>query len=169
MPRRKDVFLMAGSIFRKQSLDKVNSPEQLNDYIKASNPSAWLVIVAAIILLVSVLVWGVMGSLDTTVSVNGIARGETVICYTSDASSISTGNKVSVGELEGTVISVSERPLSRAQLEAELDADEYTLYCLELSEWSYIVEISLPGCTEEGFVSASIVTESTKPISFIFD
>lgn len=160
---------MAESIFRKQSLDKVNSPEQLNDYIKTSNPSAWLVIIAAIVLLASVLIWGAMGSLDTTVSVNGIANGETVICYIADASDISVGNKVALGNLEGEVISVSEKPLSKAQLTAELETDEYTLYCLALSEWNYTIEISVPGSAENGYVSASIVTESTKPISFIFD
>ncbi len=158
---------MAGSIFRKQSLDKVNSPEQLNDYIKTSNPSAWLIITAAIVLLVSVIIWGIFGSLDTTVSAKGIADGEVVTCYISDASDIEIGSKVKLGELEGEVLSVSEKPISLAQATEELDVDEYTLYCLALSEWNYIVEISVPDNKTEGFTNVSIVTDSTSPISFV--
>ena len=39
------------SIFRKKSLERVQSPEQLNDYIKVANPGVWLVLIAVIIFL----------------------------------------------------------------------------------------------------------------------
>lgn len=55
---------MNNSVFRQSSIDRVQSPEQLNDYIKVSNPSAWIIMIAAIILLVSVLVWSVFGTLQ---------------------------------------------------------------------------------------------------------
>ena len=55
---------MSNSVFRKSSIDRVQSPEQLNDYIKVSNPSAWIIIIAAIILLGSVLVWSIFGTLE---------------------------------------------------------------------------------------------------------
>lgn len=38
-------------IFRKSSIDRVSSPEQLNDYIRVSNPSVWMILAAVIVLL----------------------------------------------------------------------------------------------------------------------
>ncbi len=57
---------MKDSLFRKKSLDKVFSPDQLNDYIKVSNPSTWVILAAAIIFLAAVLIWAVYGELPGT-------------------------------------------------------------------------------------------------------
>ena len=38
---------MASSIFREKSLKRISSPEQLNDYIKVSQPSVWIALAAA--------------------------------------------------------------------------------------------------------------------------
>ena len=52
---------MANSLFRKTSLDRVSNPEQLNDYIRVTNPSVWMIMCAVILLLTGVCVWGVFG------------------------------------------------------------------------------------------------------------
>lgn len=159
---------MADSIFRKQSLDRVNSPEQLNDYIKTSKPSIWLVILAILILLLSVFVWAIFGSLDTTVSINGFANNNAVICFTDDANNIHVDDEVRIGDVKGTVLSVSQKPVSLADAIALANTDEYTLYCLDLAQWNYVVEIAVDGTITDGFVSADIVTETISPISFMF-
>jgi len=46
------------NIFRKTSLDRISSPEHLNDYIKVSNPSVWLVLAAVAVLLAAAVIWG---------------------------------------------------------------------------------------------------------------
>ena len=46
-------------LFREKSLERVSSPEQLNDYIKVTTPSVWLVLIAVILLLVGILTWSV--------------------------------------------------------------------------------------------------------------
>jgi hypothetical protein len=46
------------SIFRKTSLDGISSPERLNDYIRVSNPSVWIVLAAVAVLLAAAAVWG---------------------------------------------------------------------------------------------------------------
>lgn len=71
---------MNKTVFRQSSIDRVQSPEQLNDYIKVSNPSGWVVIIAAIILLGSVLIWGVFGTVEMKKTITSIDKnGETVI------------------------------------------------------------------------------------------
>lgn len=53
---------MNNSIFRKKSLDKATSPEELNDYIRVTSPGVWLVMAAVILLLTGMLVWGIFGT-----------------------------------------------------------------------------------------------------------
>ena len=52
------------SIFRKKSLERVTSPEQLNDYIKVTTPSVWIILAATLILIIGVLVWAVFGKIQ---------------------------------------------------------------------------------------------------------
>jgi len=47
------------NIFRKDNLERMSSPEKLNDYIKISNPSIWIVLGAIAVMLVATLVWSV--------------------------------------------------------------------------------------------------------------
>ena len=39
---------MSDQIFRKKSLDRISSPEQLNDYIRVANPGIWMILAAVI-------------------------------------------------------------------------------------------------------------------------
>ena len=50
---------MSDQIFRKKSLDRISSPEQLNDYIRVANPGIWMIRAAVIIVLGGVCGWGV--------------------------------------------------------------------------------------------------------------
>lgn len=52
------------TIFREKSIERITSPEQLNDYIKVTTPSVWLVLIAILLLLGGGLVWGVFGKVQ---------------------------------------------------------------------------------------------------------
>lgn len=52
---------MNNSIFRQESIDKVSSPEKLDDYIRVTTPSVWITLIAIILLLTGALVWGIFG------------------------------------------------------------------------------------------------------------
>lgn len=102
-------------IFRKKSLDRISSPEQLNDYIKVSNPSVWIIIIAVFCIFAAALYWGIAGRIPTTVAVNGISyvdassdakEAENVYCFLSETDSV----KVTKAINEGTLASVSVTP-----------------------------------------------------------
>lgn len=42
---------MNNSIFRQKSIDKISSPEKLDDYIKVTKPSVWITLIAIVLLL----------------------------------------------------------------------------------------------------------------------
>ncbi len=39
------------SFFRKKSLDRISSPEQLTDYLRVTNPGIWIFLAAVVVLL----------------------------------------------------------------------------------------------------------------------
>ena len=54
---------MENSLFRKKSIDKISSPEKLDDYIRVTTPSVWITLIAILLLLVGALLWGTLGEL----------------------------------------------------------------------------------------------------------
>ena len=91
---------MARSLFRKTSLDRVSNPEQLNDYIRVTNPGVWLILCAVILLLSGICVWGVFGRLDTTLTVAAVTQEAQTCCYVkeADAEAVEVGMLVRIGE-----------------------------------------------------------------------
>ena len=51
-------------IFRQKSINKVSSPEKLDDYIRVTTPSVWIVLIAIVLLLVGGIVWGIFGEVE---------------------------------------------------------------------------------------------------------
>ncbi|SHH18421.1 biotin/lipoyl-binding protein [Desulfosporosinus lacus] len=62
----------SNSIFRKTALDRISSPEQLNEYIKITNPGVWVVLLGCMALLIAVGFWSVFGSIPDSVQVKGV-------------------------------------------------------------------------------------------------
>ena len=51
----------ANGIFRQKSIERVTGPESLNDYIRVTTPSVWVVLIALVVLLMGMLAWSVFG------------------------------------------------------------------------------------------------------------
>ena len=167
---------MGGSpIFRKSSLDSISSPEQLNDYIKVSNPSIWLVLAALFLLLTAVTVWGFAGSLPTAVRAEGMVFGDRVLCYvdTEDGKQVSVGQKASLQtidgrKLTGQVSAIGAIPLSAAEISERLNSG---YLARNFNQGEFAVEIVLTpdqaGLSVGTLVEASIVTENVRPADFL--
>ena len=54
------------SVFREKSMDRVSSPEALNDYIRVTTPSVWIILIALVVLLLGMLAWSVFGRVEVT-------------------------------------------------------------------------------------------------------
>ena len=53
------------NIFREKSIEKISSPDQMDDYIKVMTPSVWIGLIALVVLLVGILVWCTFGTMET--------------------------------------------------------------------------------------------------------
>lgn len=67
-------------LFRQKSIQRVSSPEQLNDYIRVTAPSVWIVLIALVVLLVGILAWCVFGRIEVHNS-DGTSREIAPITY----------------------------------------------------------------------------------------
>ena len=97
------------SIFRQKSLDRISSPEQLNDYLRVTSPTVWVVLAAVILLLAGVIVWGSTATLESFATGTGTVQDGTMTIRFDDseiARSVEAGMTVAIGESTATISSV---------------------------------------------------------------
>lgn len=101
---------MKDSIFRKESIDRLKSPEQLNDYIRVARPGVWIVLSAIVLLLIGVLIWGIFGSVETVVHTEAVVEDQVAVCSldTVNAAEVVQGLTVSIDGQSGTIQKVSQ-------------------------------------------------------------
>ena len=159
---------MARSIFRKASLDRISNPDQLNDYIRVTNPSVWMVMSAVILLLAGVCVWSVFGRLDTTLTVAAVTEDNQTVCYVkeADVQSVESGMQVRIGENQYHLGEISQRPVQVDDTFAE-----YLVHVggLAEGEWVYVALVDDVHGEDGIIVEAEIVVESIAPMSFVLN
>ena len=153
-------------LFRKKSLDKISSPEKLNDYISVTNPGIWLLLVGIAVVLIGAVIWGFFGKLETRIKVPAIVGDEGTLLYVeaSEISKIRGGLEVEIDETEGKVISLGLNGSKAYEVLGDLALSESgyspgdVLYEVE-------AEIDMPN----GIYMAEIITDSVSPMSFLLD
>lgn len=157
---------MNEQLFRKKSLEKVTSPEQLKQYIRVSNPGLWMVLSAIVILLVGVVVWGSVAQLETTLPTAIIAKDGAGIVYISEenAQKVSVGMTVRSGDSEYLVEEISAEAVL-----VDGSFTEYGVYASGLTQGQWVYAVKVSGVFADGVHKAEIVVESISPISFILN
>ena len=157
---------MNQQLFRKKSVDKVSSPEQLNEYIRVANPGVWMVLAAIVILLAGVVVWGFIGHLDTTLDTAVVCENGEAVIYVkeADAEKIAVGMTVRVDDKEYTI---SEIPTEPSRVDGTIS--EYAVHASGLTEGEWVYAVKVNGDIADCVHKAEIVIESISPISFILN
>ena len=157
---------MDKQLFRKASIERVSSPEQLNDYVRVSNPGVWTILAAVIVLLIGVCVWGIFGHLETKIATAGMCENGVFTCYVNEEKigQIKSGVTVNVGGESLSVSGISANPVSVTS-----ETDSYLMYLGGFSEGEWLYEITANAALSDGTYKAEIVTESVSPMSFILN
>ncbi len=129
-------------VFREKTLERISSPEQLNDYLHVTNPGIWAVLTAVIILLAGVFVWSCTGTLETKSPASMVVKNHVAEIVVKDDSVLEKGMVIKEDSQEYYIASVSE--------------DEY-------GRKTGIAEVNLP----DGKYDAEVVTETTRPVEFL--
>ena len=155
------------TIFRQKSIDRINSPEQLDNYLKVTSPSIWLILVGIIVILLGAIVWSTFGELKTYVDTACIVENGNAHCY--------------IQEEKDTLIKVGmtvEIPKEDYNFEiATMDNEgvvipntyNYLQHLLGVTENDYVFGVHGICKLNDGFYSGRIVAESISPLEFIFN
>lgn len=88
---------MKENLFRKTSLEKLSSPDELDQLITITNPRGWIALAGFIVILTTGILWSIVGEIPLTVS------GEGMIIASNGVASV-------VHSAEGTITDVTVRP-----------------------------------------------------------
>lgn len=156
---------MAKSLFRKESLERVSSPDQLDDYIRVSNPGVWMVLVTIVLLLVAGIVWACVGQLTDTLTTTLVVQDGRATCYVPEdqIDQIAEGTPITAENVTGTLEAAESMPLSPDEVAASVD--EYTAHRIDASAWSYLVDVDIH--LPDGIYDARITARSFSPIELL--
>lgn len=84
-------------LYRKASLDRISSPEQLDKALKVTSPMSWLALAGVTLIVVVTVIWSIVGTIPVTITTPGLV------------SSLVGSNAIYSSET-GTVVSVRIRP-----------------------------------------------------------
>lgn len=133
---------MGKELFREKSLQKIESPESLNDYIRVSKPGVWLLVAAIIVLLIGACVWGLLGHVDTVVP----AR-------------VTVADGVAACELSGVPTDV---------LSMKIGDEICEILNVSLTEDGTACVVTAKTSLPDGTYDAKVTTDSIKPFSLVF-
>lgn len=138
---------MSESIFREQSLEKVKSPDNLNEYIRIANPGVWTLLAAILFLLLGFCLWGIFGQLRTVVQVEAQSSGGVITCSLTDADAASV----------------------RPGMTVRMEGQEATVTEIAVRTGGSTCTIAAPVPLPDGTYSAQIEVETIRPISFLLN
>lgn len=132
-------------VFNQQALDKINSPEQLHDYMRVTNPGIWIILAAVILLLGGMFAWASVGKLETTANAMAVIENGTA--------------KVMLTEIAAAPIT--------SEMSVRINSQDYDIATVEQDEYGRAVALA-PVTLPDGSYDAKIIIETLSPITFLF-
>lgn len=129
---------MAAKFFRKAALEKLSTPEKLDQLITIINPRSWILLLTITFGISAGVCWGFLGKTKTKVDASGILLSGKVDNIVSVASGQLMELKVAVNdEIEvGQIVAVINQPEVTQQIqEAEAKLEEYELQLEQLQQF----------------------------------
>ena len=154
-------------VFREKSLERLNSTDKLDDYLKVTRPSLWLILGAIIALLVGVVFWGTYGTIESTATTAIIIKDNTYTIVM-DKNVYDKLQSDSFFRIDDTEIAYNENTAINVVEYSQLD--NKTIYYSDVTENDTIVSISgnISGF-DNGVYSCTVVFEQIPPIKFVIN
>lgn len=159
---------MNNNLFRKKSIDKISSPEELNDYLQITKPSTWIILVAILIILLGGLYWAVVGQVEVKVDAAVISTGNDVTLYVPEQKrvKVAPGQEVRIDDGKYEVTEVINTPL---EANDKNGFDDYAIQAAGIEEGAFLIPVKISKFERPaGNYQAQIVVEKISPITFLF-
>ena len=125
---------MEDSLFREKAMEKISSPENLDDYIHVTRPSVWLMLAAVILILFGLLIWSTTADIESFATGTAEVRdGKMYVQFDDEriGQKVQYGMRVIAGESESTITSVGIGE----------DGNTFAVAPTDLAEGSYTVRV----------------------------
>ncbi len=129
---------------RGETPRRVSSPDQLTDYLRVTNPGIWVLLACVILLLAGIFAWASIGTLETVMTV-----------------------KVSVEAQKATVIPDGSGALAQG-MTLRVSGQEVLIGGAGADEYGRVFGVALVALPD-GVYDGTVVTERTRPISFLLE
>lgn len=171
---------MARSVFDFEGEERVDTPEQLTNYIRIATPGVWAMFAALTLVFVALLIWGFTGRIPDTRTYRGIVDEtngysvDVVLNASEYPGSSVVGREVTYLLPDGTkgtgaVTQASPQPLSRREL-TEILKNDFLSETLIDSEYSYLLTVRPNEDLKAYYLQiadVTIVLNEVPPISFL--
>ena len=100
---------MRETFFRKKSMERITSPEALDDCLQVTGPAVWLILTAVILLFAGILIWSSAARIDSYVPGTAQVQDGSMYIQFEDsrtARNVESGMTVTAGETESRISSV---------------------------------------------------------------
>lgn len=148
---------MAAGFFRKSALEKLSTPEKLDQLIRVTDRRAWIALLTVVLAIVTALLWSVFGKVKTKLDVIGVIQGGEVHEVVSTAQGQLLEVRASIGDHieKGQVIAVLQQPELQQQI---LDAEAV------LKNQNFEMEKLLSYGSEESLLQSGFIRQTIKSI-----
>lgn len=151
-------------LFRQESLEKIESPEKMDSFVRVVNPGVWVVLAAALIAIAGVIIWGFFGTIKskTEVYFRADERGKAIVYVTEDvAKNLKRGDEIQIEGISGKITRVSAEAV-----QAEDYTDGYVVH-LNGMEGAWVHELRTNITVDMGVHKAEIIKKIITPIELI--
>ena len=125
---------MEESLFRKNSMEHISSPEQLNDYLRVTSPAIWVILIAVILLLAGMLVWASFANIDSFATGTAQVEDGRMVIHFDDqklSEKVEAGMTARVGDTDSVISSVGNSD----------DGSRFAVADTSLSDGNYSVRV----------------------------
>ncbi|MBB6002505.1 NHLP bacteriocin system secretion protein [Arcicella rosea] len=111
---------MAAGFFRKSALEKLSTPEKLDQLIKVTGPKAWIALFTVFLALGTGIGWAVVGRVKTKLNAVGVVLGGEVheVVATSQGQLVKLSVAIGTNVKEGDIIAEIQQPELIQQIES---------------------------------------------------
>lgn len=156
------------SIFRKKTVDKLNAPDQLDNYTKGAHPSLWIFLVAMLCIVSGFAIWSLFGEVQVCVYGSALVQEEQakIVLKAKDAERVDIGQVLAVNETESTV---KNKEAESFKITEEIYDDNKYLFEIGnfvVGDWITIVYADVK--ISNGSYTSYVIVENIRPIHYIF-
>lgn len=158
------------SRFRRESIEALDSPSQLNDYIRVVKPGTFAALIGILLLFVAVIIWGTTGTVRTLYPISGIQQGTHLTCFVQPrmGEEIKPGMTVVFADGSSGLVRPIDYNLYTKEEVSNALGNSFYLSSMDLHDWNLRIDIDTEKQTDNASaVEGNIILKEMKPIEFL--